>query len=143
MQTQIQMNNRAEKNYRFGTPKRNNHKTKTGDFDYNMQKNNGELIMRGCENLNHPQLREMQRYGTCNTDEKEILKSIKNDNAVVIRQDEDTQTVLVRFINRYYVLVADIKSRFIKTFLPDTNFDLLYYVQQLIDKENLRKLSFS
>lgn len=138
----MQFSNREEKKKQFGVSKRNNRITKSKDF-YMPVKNQRELTVRGFEDFKHSELREFQRYATCSAAEKEILKLIRSDKDVVIRQDEETQTVLVRFLNRYYVVVADIKCRFIKTFLPDTGFELLEYVQKLIDKENLNKIKLA
>lgn len=135
-----QTSNRAEKKHKFGTPKMNNYKTKNKDFQMFMHKNIGELNMRGFENLKHQELRELQRYGTANIDEKEMVKLICNGNAIPIKEDEETMTLVVKYLNRYYVPVVNKKYKFIKTYLPDTIENFLDYVQQLIDIEKPAKI---
>lgn len=133
----MEISNRMPKAKRFGTPKKNSR------LKYKETFNNKELSYRGLENLSHSKLRELQRYGTANVNRKEIVDAICDDNAVIIKQDEQTVTALVRYSNRYYVAVMDIELKVIKTFLPDTICNFLDYVQQLIDKENTKKGSIA
>lgn len=136
-----QISSRVEKEYRFGTPRMNNHKTKNKDFEISMHKDGSELNMRGFEKLKHQELRELQRYGTASIDEKEMIKLICNGKAVQVKEDEETMTLVVKYSNRYYVPVISKNFKFIKTYLPDTIENFLDYVQQLIDIENPVKIS--
>lgn len=136
-----QSSNRVEKEYKFGTPRMNNYKTKNKDFQIFMHKNMDELNIRGFENLKHQELREVQRYGTASIDEKEMVKLICNGKAIPVKEDEETVTLVVKYSNRYYVPVMNKKHKFIKTYLPDTIENFLDYVQQLIDIEKPAKFS--
>lgn len=132
------ISNRMPKEKRFGTPKRNsknkNHKQVTG---------NKKQAYRDLEKLSHSKLREMQRYGTANVNRKEIVDLICNDKALIIKQDSNAVTALVRYSSRYYIVVMDPELRVIKTFLPDTICNFLDYVQQFIDKENANKMALA
>ena len=68
------------------------------------------------QKLSHAKLRELQRYGTSSVNQQEIVNAICNDNAVIIKQDENAITAVVRYINRYYVAVMDKEVQVIKTF---------------------------
>ncbi len=98
-----------------------------------------ECHCKYMQNLPHAKLREMQRYGTSSVNQQEIVDAICSNKAVVIRQDDNAITAVVRHINRYYVAVMDKEVQVIKTFLPDSINNFLDYVQMLIDKENLNK----
>ena len=130
------ISNRMPKEKRFGTPKRNsknkNHKQ--------VSINNKNQAYRDLENLSHSKLREMQRYGTASVNSREIVDLICNDKAIIIKQDANAVTALVRYSSRYYVAVMDTELLVIKTFLPDTISNFLDYVQQFIDKENANKM---
>ena len=102
---------------------------------------NSTLVLRGAENLNHYELREMQRYGTCIAERTEILDEIANDRTIIINQDKETVKALIRLSSRYYVVVANVEKKYVKTMLPDTLPNFLDYVQQFIDKENLAALA--
>lgn len=132
------ISNRMPRVKRFGLPK-NNCKNKS----YKRFLENEELSYRGLENLSHSKFREIQRYGTSNVNIKIIVESICNDNAVIIKQDDQTVTALVRYSSRYYIAVMDTKLKVIKTFLPDTICNFLDYVQQYIDKENANRMALA
>ena len=134
----MEFSSRLPKVRHFGKP-RNDSKNKTS----RMYVNNQELSYREDEHLTHPELREMQRYGTLNVNRREIVESICNDEAVIIKQDATSVTALVRYSSRYYVAVMDTDIKVIKTFLPDTIANFLDYVQQFIDKENASKMQLA
>lgn len=134
----MEMNNRISKTNRFGTPKKNSKNKKHKQFN-----SNKEQAYRGLEKLSHSKLREMQRYGTTNVNRKEIVDLICNDKALIIKQDANAVTALVRYSSRYYVAVMDTELLVIKTFLPDTISNFLDYVQQFIDKENANKMALA
>lgn len=126
--------NRMPKEKRFGKPKNNNRNR----FSRKMPSLNNKPVLRGAENLSHPQLRELQRYGTLSVDKKAIINDICNDKAIIIKKDDEAVTALVRHINRYYVAVMDTKIKVIKTFLPDNIYNFSEYVKQFVEKENLK-----
>ena len=132
------ISNRIPKEKRFGTPK-NNSRNK----NYKQHTDNKKLSYKGFENLSHPKLREMQRYGTASVNRREIVDLICNDKALIIKQDATSVTALVRYSSRYYVAVMDTELLVIKTFLPDTICNFLDYVQQFIDKENANKMALA
>jgi len=134
----MEISNRIPKEKHFGTPK-NNCKHKR----YKQVLNNREYSYNGLENLSHPEIREMQRYGTLNVNKKEIVDSICHDKAIIIKQSENSITALVRYSSRYYIAVMDTKSKIIKTFLPDTIRNFLDYVQQFLDKENASRIALA
>ena len=115
--------------------RQNNFRTKSKNLKLRM-KYHGELVMRGAENYSHPQLREMQRYGTRSANRGEIKKSIQEGKYVTIEQKSDGMVILVRHSSRYYVVFYDTNVRIIKTFLPDNNPNFLDLVQELMDIEN-------
>ena len=129
------ISNRMSKEKRFGTPRKNSKNKKYKNFN-----NNKNQAYRDLENLSHSKLREMQRYGTANVNRREIVDLICNDKAIIIKQDANAVTALVRYSSRYYVAVMDTELLVIKTFLPDTIANFLDYVQQFIDKENANKM---
>lgn len=132
------ISNRMPKEKRFGTPK-NNSRNK----NYKQHTDNKKLSYKGFENLSHPKLREMQRYGTATVNSREIVDSICNDNALIIKQNSHSIIALVRYSSRYYIAVMDPELRVIKTFLPDTISNFLDYVQQFIDKENSNRMALA
>lgn len=95
------------------------------------------------QNIPHAKLREMQRYGTCSVNQQEIINAICSNNAVIIKQDDNAVTAVVRHNNRYYVTVMDKQIRVIKTFLPDNINNFLDYVQKLIDIENVNSYAIA
>ena len=132
------ISNRMSKEKRFGTPKKN-----SKNKNYKQVKGNKKQTYKGLEKLSHSKLREMQRYGTANVNRKEIVDLICNDKALIIKQDANAVTALVRYSSRYYVAVMDTELLVIKTFLPDTISNFLDYVQQFIDKENASKTAMA
>lgn len=134
----MEISNKMSKEKRFGTPKKNSKNKKYKQFN-----GNKEQSYRGLEKLSHSKLREMQRYGTANVNRKEIVDLICNDKALIIKQDANAVTALVRYSSRYYVAVMDTELLVIKTFLPDTISNFLDYVQQFIDRENANKLALA
>ena len=132
------ISNRMSKEKRFGTPRKNSKNKKYKNFN-----NNKNQAYRDLENLSHSKLREMQRYGTANVNRREIVDLICNDKAIIIKQDANAVTALVRYSSRYYVAVMDTKLLVIKTFLPDTIANFLDYVQQFIDKENANRMALA
>ena len=132
------ISNRMSKEKRFGTPRKNSKNKKYKNFN-----NNKNQAYRDLENLSHSKLREMQRYGTANVNRREIVDLICNDKAIIIKQDANAVTALVRYSSRYYVAVMDTELLVIKTFLPDTISNFLDYVQQFIDKENANKVALA
>ena len=131
------ISNRMSKEKRFGTPKKNSNK------HYKQVTGNKKQAYRDLENLSHSKLREMQRYGTANVNRREIVDLICNDKAIIIKQDANAVTALVRYSSRYYVAVMDTELLVIKTFLPDTIANFLDYVQQFIDKENANRMALA
>lgn len=132
------ISNRMPKEKKFGKPK-----NKRNKFSNKLPALNKEFVLRGAENLSHPQLRELQRYGTLNVNRQEIVDLICNDKALIIKQDATSVTALVRYSSRYYVAVMDTELLVIKTFLPDTIRNFSDYVQQFIDKENTNKMALA
>ena len=132
------ISNRMSKEKRFGTPRKNSKNKKYKNFN-----NNKNQAYRDLENLSHSKLREMQRYGTANVNRREIVDLICNDKAIIIKQDANAVTALVRYSSRYYVAVMDTELLVIKTFLPDTISNFLDYVQQFIDKENANRMALA
>jgi len=132
------ISNRMSKEKRFGTPKRN-----SKNKNHRQVTSNKEQSYRGLEKLSHSKLREMQRYGTSSVNRKEIVDLICNDKAIIIKQDANAVTALVRYSSRYYIAVMDTELLVIKTFLPDTIANFLDYVQQFIDKENANKMTLA
>ena len=132
------ISNRMSKEKRFGTPRKNEKNKKYKNFN-----NNKNQAYRDLENLSHSKLREMQRYGTANVNRREIVDLICNDKAIIIKQDANAVTALVRYSSRYYVAVMDTELLVIKTFLPDTIANFLDYVQQFIDKENANRMALA
>ena len=132
------ISNRMSKEKRFGTPRKNSKNKKYKNFN-----NNKNQAYRDLENLSHSKLREMQRYGTANVNRREIVDLICNDKAIIIKQDANAVTALVRYSSRYYVAVMDTELLVIKTFLPDTIANFLDYVQQFVDKENANKVALA
>lgn len=102
-----------------------------------------EGLCKYMQNLSHAKLREMQRYATSSVNQQEIVDAICSNKAVVIKQDKNAITAVVRHINRYYVAVMDKEVKVIKTFLPDSINNFLEYVQMLIDKENLNQYAIA
>ena len=128
----MEFSNRVPKEKRFGKPNKNaRNKFIKKDF-----LNTNNTVYKRFDNLTHPELREFQRYGTLSANRKEITDAICKNNAITIKQDDDTITALVRNSNRYYIAVMDIDKKVIKTFLPENSCDFLHYVQKFIDKEN-------
>ena len=132
------ISNRMSKEKRFGTPKRNSKNKNHKQVSINKKQS-----YRNLEKLSHPKLREMQRYGTANVNRREIVDLICNDKAIIIKQDANAVTALVRYSSRYYVAVMDTELLVIKTFLPDTISNFLDYVQQFIDKENANRMALA
>ena len=132
------ISNRMSKEKRFGTPRKNSKNKKYKNFN-----NNKNQAYRDLENLSHSKLREMQRYGTANVNRREIVDLICNDKALIIKQDSNAVTALVRYSSRYYVAVMDTELLVIKTFLPDTIVNFLDYVQQFIDKEKAYEMALA
>ena len=128
--------NRLPKVKKFGTSRKNSYKTKCKNHEFSIVKDK-EPVLRGAEYYSHPKLREMQRYGTRSINNKKIINDIYNDKAVIIEQKDNIIKALVRNSSRYYVAVLDTEIMKIKTYLPDNFPNLLEYVQQLMDKENL------
>ena len=124
----MEFSNRMPKVRKFGTPKNNNKYAKSLDQNRN-------ITYKGYDHLSHPELRELQRYGTLSTNKRAIVDAICNKNAVIIKQDKDAVTAVVRHSSRYYIAVMDTKINVIKTFLPDNIENFLDYVQLLMDKE--------
>ena len=126
--------NRMPKERKFGIPK--NSKKEYRNNCKKANRRNKSLCLRGSENFSHAKLREVQRYGTLNVKEKEIIRDIKNDNAVIIEQQKSIIKAIVRYSTRYYYVVYDYEINKIKTFLPDDSIDFIDCVQRLIDKVN-------
>lgn len=106
----------------------------------NLQCKNSEQAIKGLEKLSHPELREIQRYGTLCVNKREIVEAIYNDKAIIIKSQDNIITALVRYANRYYIVVMDVILKVIKTFLPDDISNFLDYVQMYIDKENSKQM---
>ena len=136
------ISNRMSKEKRFGTPRKNNICC-TVSLHFSDFNDNKNQAYRDLENLSHSKLREMQRYGTANVNRREIVDLICNDKAIIIKQDANAVTALVRYSSRYYVAVMDTELLVIKTFLPDTIANFLDYVQQFIDKENANRMALA
>lgn len=134
----MEFSSRMSKEKRFGTPRKNSKNKKYKNFN-----NNKKQAYRDLENLSHSKLREMQRYGTASVNRREIVDLICNDKAIIIKQDANAVTALVRYSSRYYVAVMDTELLVIKTFLPDTIANFLDYVQQFIDKEKANEMTLA
>ncbi len=136
----MQLSNRMPKVKRTKfTNKRLNKKIDRKLLKYLQSKNN-ERAIKGIEKLSHTELREVQRYGTLCVNKKEIVEAIYNDKAIIIKSQDNIITALVRYTNRYYIVVMDVVLKVIKTFLPDNISNFLDYVQMYIDKENSNKI---
>jgi len=93
-------------------------------------------VLRGAENLSHQTLREAQRYGTLCVNYKEVIKSVRSGNAVIISQNDRDIKAVIRFSSHYYIAVLDTNMKVVKTLLPPDYCDLLHYVQLYIDKQS-------
>ncbi|MBR6162285.1 hypothetical protein IKQ26_00105 [bacterium] len=87
------------------------------------------------KNYTHSQQRASERYNIEDFNKKRALNEILDDRCIQIEEDYEkySRTFLIRYVNRYVVLVTDFNVSFIKTCLPFKNehFD---FVNALISK---------
>jgi len=83
----------------------------------------------------HSQQRASERYQIEDFNKGLAMNEILDDRCIQIEEDYEkfSRTFLIRYINRYVVLVTDFNVSFIKTCLPfqDKHFD---FVNSLISK---------
>ena len=77
----------------------------------------------------HSQARASERYNIEDFNKKLAMNEILDDRCVQIEESYEkfSRTFLIRYVNRYVVLVTDFNVSFIKTCLPfkDKHFDFL------------------
>lgn len=83
----------------------------------------------------HSQARASERYNIEDFNKNRALNEILDDRCIQIEEDYErfSRTFLIRYVNRYVVLVTDFNVSFIKTCLPfmDKHYD---FVNALISK---------
>ncbi len=86
----------------------------------------------------HSQQRASERYNIEDFNKRLAMNEILDDRCVQIEENYEkfSRTFLIRYVNRYVVLVTDFNVSFIKTCLPfqDKHFDFL---NTLISKLNV------
>lgn len=86
--------------------------------------------------LTHSQQRATERYYIDNFNQRFALEEILADRCIQIKEDFEkySRTFLIKYFNKYVVLVTDYNVCYIKTCLPfNNNFE---YLNKLLEKLN-------
>lgn len=84
----------------------------------------------------HSQQRASERYCIENFNPYIALKEVLADRCVQIKEDLDkfSRTFIIKYVNKYIILVTDFNVHFVKTCLPFN--DNYAYLNKLLEKLN-------